>query len=119
MGFQNQQQLGRFYALADTLVFPSMQGETWGLVVNEAMACGLPVLCSETVGACYDLVRDGENGFRFDPGETSSIGRALTAMATSPDREAMGRRSLEIISEWTPEDFARNFWAAAEVSSGS
>lgn len=117
-GFQQFESLVAYYALAGAFVHPALQ-EQWGLVVNEAMACGLPVLCSETVGACYDLVRDGENGFRFDPGETSSIGRALTAMATSPDREAMGRRSLEIISEWTPEDFARNFWAAAEVSSGS
>lgn len=117
-GFQQFESLVAYYALAGAFVHPALQ-EQWGLVVNEAMVCGLPVLCSETVGACYDLVRDGENGFRFDPGETSSIGRALTAMATSPDREAMGRRSLEIISEWTPEDFARNFWAAAEVSSGS
>lgn len=116
-GFQQFESLVAYYALAGAFVHPALQ-EQWGLVVNEAMACGLPVLCSETVGACYDLVRDGENGFRFDPGEISSMGGVLATMATSPDRDAMGQRSLEIISEWTPADFARSFWAAVAVEGG-
>jgi len=56
VGFRNQSELGRYYALADGLVFPSRQGETWGLVVNEALQFGLPVLVSDHAGCARDLV---------------------------------------------------------------
>ena len=56
VGFRNQSELGSFYALADGLVFPSRQGETWGLVVNEALQFGLPVLVSDHAGCARDLV---------------------------------------------------------------
>lgn len=111
-GFQQFDSLVAYYALAGAFIHPALQ-EQWGLVVNEAMACGLPVLCSATVGACYDLVREGENGFRFDPTDLSAMRKALQTMAASEKREAMAQRSLAIISEWTPRDFARNFWMAA------
>jgi len=55
-GFVNQQELGRWYAMADALVFPSRQGETWGLVVNEALQFGLAVLVSDHAGSARDLV---------------------------------------------------------------
>ncbi|MDC0302592.1 glycosyltransferase [bacterium] len=113
-GFQQFETLVAYYAMAGAFIHPALQ-EQWGLVVNEAMACGLPVLCSSTVGACHDLVLDGENGFRFEPGSVKSIRDALEATSSSGDREAMGRRSLEIIADWTPADFARNFWAAVNA----
>lgn len=115
-GFQQFHSLVAYYALAGAFIHPALQ-EQWGLVVNEAMACGLPILCSSTVGACHDLVRDGENGWRFEPGDTRSIQDALDKMAAAPNHMAMGDRSLEIISEWTPAHFARNFWAAAVAGS--
>jgi len=59
MGFVNQTGLGQVYAIADCLVLPSDSAETWGLVVNEALATGLPVVVSDAVGCVPDLLRDG------------------------------------------------------------
>ena len=77
MGFQNQQQLGRFYALADTLVLPSIQGETWGLVVNEAQQFGLNVICSDKVGSSIDLVEPCKCGRVHRSGDAVDMARAI------------------------------------------
>jgi glycosyltransferase involved in cell wall biosynthesis len=63
IGFVNQSQLGEPYALADCLTLPSDFPETWGLVVNEALATGLPCVVSNAVGCAPDLIRDGETGY--------------------------------------------------------
>lgn len=111
-GFQQFDQLAGYYAFAGAFIHPALQ-EQWGLVVNEAMACGLPVGVSRTVGSAYDLVVDGKNGFRFDPEHEKSIEEALTRLAVSAEeRERMATCSRELIQTWMPEDFARNFWAA-------
>jgi 1,2-diacylglycerol 3-alpha-glucosyltransferase len=116
-GFQQFNSLIAYYALAGAFVHPALQ-EQWGLVVNEAMACGLPVLVSRTVGAAHDLVVDGENGFTFDPQSEGEICKALKWVAAdSVDREKMAARSLEIVGSWTPEHFATNFWAAVAKAS--
>ncbi len=65
-GFLNQSALPDAYAAADVLVLPSDAGETWGLVVNEAMASGRPAIVSRSAGCCRDLVMDGETGYAFD-----------------------------------------------------
>lgn len=65
-GFKQQNELPLYYALADVLVLPSIR-EVWGLVVNEALASGLYVLCSNRAGAAYDLIKEGWNGRTFDP----------------------------------------------------
>ena len=65
-GFQQQEALLRYYALADVLILPSFK-EVWGLVVNEALASGIYVLCSNYAGAAYDLIKEGWNGLLFDP----------------------------------------------------
>jgi len=70
-GFHQQEELPRYYALADVFILPSFQ-EVWGLVVNEALASGLFVLCSKYAGAAYDLI-NRENGMIFDPGDVSQI----------------------------------------------
>ena len=57
LGFCNQSELGRGYAMADALVFPSVQGETWGLVVNEALQFGLAVIASDHPGCVADLLQ--------------------------------------------------------------
>ena len=62
-GFQNRDQIAKFYAVSDLLVLPSVR-ETWGIVVNEAMCLGLPVIVSNQVGAGMDLVANGQNGYR-------------------------------------------------------
>lgn len=76
-GFVNQSQLGRAYAAADCLVLPSDWGETWGLVVNEAMATGLPCVVSDRVGCAPDLVVPGQTGDVFPFGDAVALAAAL------------------------------------------
>jgi glycosyltransferase involved in cell wall biosynthesis len=94
-----------FYVGADLLVFPSL-GDPWGLVVNEALACGVPVLCSELAGCADDLVRPGENGWRFDPLDAAGFRRALGAALICPDRDRMGRNGRDVAKRFAPEIMA-------------
>jgi glycosyltransferase involved in cell wall biosynthesis len=71
-GFRNQAELPEYYVSADALVLPS-SGETWGLVVNEAMACGLPAIVSDAVGCAPDLIEDGRTGFIFFSGSIKAL----------------------------------------------
>jgi glycosyltransferase involved in cell wall biosynthesis len=72
-GFQNQSQMPARYAAADCLVLPSDASETWGLVVNEAMAAGLPAVVSDAVGCGPDLIDHGQTGFVFPVGDVSAL----------------------------------------------
>ena len=101
--------------LADAFVHASNR-EPWGLVVNEAMAAGLPVIVSERCGCAADLVKPGLNGETFPPDEAEALARHMQQMATaSPETlAAMGAASRQIIAEWSPARFAGNLQAAAE-----
>ena len=83
-GFLNQGEMAAAYAVADALVLPSDRGETWGLVVNEAMACGLPAIVSDQVGCAEDLVEPGITGTIYPCGDVAALAGALAAMATDP-----------------------------------
>ncbi|MBM4316123.1 MAG: glycosyltransferase family 4 protein [Deltaproteobacteria bacterium] len=74
-GFQNQSQLPKYYQVGDVLIIPSLV-EPWGLVVNEAMASGTPVIASDRVGSAYDLVEEGKTGYMFEAENSHSL--ALT-----------------------------------------
>ena len=76
-GFKNQSELPQYYVGADLLVLPSDGGETWGLVVNEAMACGLPAVVSDAVGCAPDLIDAGETGEVFPMGDIEALADAL------------------------------------------
>lgn len=76
-GFKNQSELPISYAAADVLVLPSDGAETWGLVVNEAMACGLPAIVSNAVGCGPDLIDEGKTGFTFRVGDTTHLASKL------------------------------------------
>ena len=80
VGFKNQSELGQYYALADTLVLPSQSGETWGLVVNEALQFGLRVVVSDKVGSSRDLILDEAQGYRFSSGSAEELSTAITAI---------------------------------------
>ena len=80
LGFLNQTELGRAYAIADCLALPSDRTETWGLVVNEALAAGVPVVVSDAVGCAPDLARDGETGRRHPLGDVPALTDALDAI---------------------------------------
>jgi glycosyltransferase involved in cell wall biosynthesis len=77
VGFLNQSQLGEPYALADCLTLPSDFPETWGLVVNEALATGLPCVVSNAVGCAPDLIRDGETGYVYPLDDIDALAMTL------------------------------------------
>jgi len=86
LGFRNQSELGEGYAVADALVFPSQQGETWGLVVNEALQFGLAVLASDHPGCVRDLLLNGDDAPAgstvFPSGDAEAFSSALRDLAT-------------------------------------
>ena len=86
-GFLNQGEMPAAYAASDVLVLPS-ESETWGLVVNEAMASGRPAVVSTAVGCAPDLITEGETGHTFAPGDAAALPRILDAMASDDDRLA-------------------------------
>jgi glycosyltransferase involved in cell wall biosynthesis len=112
-GFLQYAELPDYYGLASAFVLPSISDQ-WGLVVNEAMAAGLPVIVSSRCGCARDLVRDGENGFKFEPGEPDVLAACLERIARLDDGHlvAMGMRSREIISRFSPGVFAAGLEAA-------
>jgi glycosyltransferase involved in cell wall biosynthesis len=114
-GFQQIESLPAYYGRAGAFVHPSLL-DTWGLVVNEAMASGLPVLASDRIGCARDLVLEGENGFRFDPADQGRLAELLSRIAADQAAAAaMGRRSEEIIADWNLERFARAVWDAYQA----
>lgn len=110
-GFRQVDELPAFYALAKAFILPSFQGEQWGLVVNEAMASGLPVLISRTAGCAADLVQEGVNGFTFDPMDENSLSHLMDGFSSGQfDLPQMGEKSQHLIAEWSPRRFAENLW---------
>lgn len=112
-GFLQYPDLPACYGLAGALVLPSVSDQ-WGLVVNEAMASGLPVVVSTHCGCAPDLVCEGENGFTFDPGDTASLAQRLMLVAAmSPlKRAAMGARARELVAAFSPSTFSSGLEAA-------
>lgn len=106
-GFQAYESLPKWYARACCLILPSVS-EPWGLVVNEAMASGLPVIVSDRCGCVDDLVEDGLNGYIFSAVESESLTERMLAIdgLTQLDLEAMGKQSREIIARFTPDTWA-------------
>lgn len=102
-GFRNQRELPRFLDLANVFVLPS-QHEAWGLIVNEAMAVGTPVIVSTDVGCATDLVGEGDNGFVVPVGDIPALATAISS-ALDPERAGkMGQRSSERIAHWSYQE---------------
>lgn len=115
-GFVQYPELPTYYALAEAFILASTT-EQWGLVVNEAMASGLPVLVSSRCGCAPDLVREGENGFLFDPRSPEAIAEACARLPSEADAlKRMGARSREIIAQFTPDVFGANLIEAARIA---
>jgi glycosyltransferase involved in cell wall biosynthesis len=102
VGFMNQTELGEAYALADCLVLPSDYSETWGLVVNEALATGLPCVVSHAVGCAPDMIREGESGYIYPLGNVAELAAALEKVR---QRKADGydwrRGCREVVAEFS------------------
>jgi 1,2-diacylglycerol 3-alpha-glucosyltransferase len=105
-GFIQYDSLPKYYGLASAFVHASTS-EQWGLVVNEAMASSLPVLVSERCGCTPDLVRQGKNGYTFNPFETNSIAARLVEVSRLSDERLseMGGASSRIIDQFDVEYF--------------
>ncbi len=141
-GFRQIEENPIFYGLADAFILPSLR-EEWGLVVNEAMASGLPVVVSETAGCAEDLLKPGwpalpnmlmthlpvqwaqfssrirRNGFVFNPRSPEALASTLQALASAPAlRAVMGQASRTIIEDSSCEVFARNALLAAQAAHG-
>lgn len=94
LGFRNQSEMPAAYAAADVLALPSDGRETWGLVANEALACGRPIVISEEAGAAPDLAEDGAVGRTFKVGDIAGLAEALrTVLSRPPPAEAIAARS--------------------------
>ena len=107
VSFQQGEAVSAYYALASCLVLPSIS-EPWGLVVNEAMAAGLPVLVSQRAGCVPELVYPGVNGYVCDPLDTEDMARYMGAMSSQAvDVDKMGEASRRIVSSYTPEIWAQ------------
>ena len=105
-GFVQRDQLAIYYALAEMLILPTYS-DPWGLVVNEAMACGLPVIVSGIAGCAADLVKDHWNGLRVSPKDPPCLAAAMESLAVSPEMRAkMGANSADLIGCYSPSAWA-------------
>ena len=106
LGFQNQQAMPEVYRMADLVVLPSRWNETWGLAVNEAMACGRPVLVSDRVGCAPDLVVQGETGWIFQtgrPAEAEVAGWLKRAVDRPESLSVMGQQAQKKLRDHSME----------------
>jgi glycosyltransferase involved in cell wall biosynthesis len=115
-GFYQREKLAVLYALAEAFVFPT-HSDPWGLVVNEAMACGLPIITTSAAGCAADLVDDGCNGRIVAPKETYRLAAAMAQLAVDPILRAdMGAKSRRRISDYSPAKCAAGMATAAEMT---
>ena len=106
-GFQNQTQLSPFYHAADLLVLPSREGETWGLVVNEALHHGLPCLVSEAVGCAPDLIENGITGMVFETCSSQSLAAVLQQVFKFIRRDDVRWNCKQKVSGYSVENAAK------------
>ncbi len=117
-GFVQRDQLASYYALAESFVFPS-HSDTWGLVVNEAMACGLPVITSDAAGCAADLVQDHWNGRVIGRGDVIQLASAMEEMGRdSALRTQMGNHSRELVLRYSPAACAAGIARATLAAGG-
>lgn len=116
VGFQAQEQVGRYFAAADMLVLPSVFGETWGLVVNEALQFGLPVIVSDRVGCGPDLVVEGETGAVFPARDADALADQIvnvSAMIRCDGADRVRVRCRAKVSAYSLDAAAQGIVAAA------
>jgi glycosyltransferase involved in cell wall biosynthesis len=115
-GFLQQEELLPYFAHASCFIHASIQ-EQWGLVVNEAMAAGLPVLISNRCGCYEDLIIEGVNGFGFDPENVQQLTNLMVKMSSGEvDLNTMSHAALEHIQKFSPDYFAQGLTQAVEYA---
>jgi glycosyltransferase involved in cell wall biosynthesis len=114
LGFVNQSRLPEVYAASDLLVLPS-EYDSWGLVVNEAMVCGLPVIVSDRVGAERDLVRPGETGEIYPVGNVAALSSILRRLLADPTQlKRMGEAARRRMETWSYRECIAGYVEAIE-----
>jgi glycosyltransferase involved in cell wall biosynthesis len=112
LGTKTPEEIGRLLMTSAAMILPSYS-ETWGLVVNEALSFGCPVVVSDVCGCVPELVIDGVTGYSFRAGDVGALSRAMSnAQLLSKDRAAVALRCLDVIEKFTPER------AAAQILRG-
>ncbi len=110
-GFIQPPELPQVMAEATVFVLPSRR-DNWPLVIGEAAAAGLPILCSDACGCAVELVREGENGFTCPPNSVPALKSALERMASLTDvqLEAMGQKSRALVAPYSPSNWASSLF---------
>ncbi|NJL47718.1 MAG: glycosyltransferase family 4 protein [Leptolyngbyaceae cyanobacterium SM2_5_2] len=109
VGFQAPEDLPQFFRQADIFVLPSRY-DGWGVVVNQALGAGLPIICSDAVGSAPDLVGPGQNGIIFPAGDADALYEALKHYVQSPDAlRAASQVSAQRAAEWFPQAGAKRW----------
>jgi len=112
LAFQNQSRMPVIYYMADILALPSQgPGETWGLVVNEAMACGRAILVSTKAGCFSNLVKNGKNGYIFESGNVNECVESIKKMNNKKTCEEMGKQSQKMIQTWSFAEIVKSLEA--------
>lgn len=115
VGFQNQSAMPVVYRLGNALVLPSLI-DTWGLAVNESMACSRPAIVSDLVGCAPDLIRENETGAVFPNGDVDGLARILSEMAGDSQKTVrMGKLARRFVEDWSIEAYAKT---VSEVARG-
>jgi len=116
-GFLPYGEIADWYGMAGAFIHPALK-EQWGLVINEACSAGLPILSSRTVGAAHELVRDGVNGYLFDPEDTGDMAKCMIRLhqLDEESRHRMGYESRKIVSDYSPRRFADGFSKAVKAT---
>ncbi|MCK9506587.1 MAG: glycosyltransferase, partial [Porticoccaceae bacterium] len=108
-------QIYQYYALADAFIIPTLE-DNWSLVVPEAMACGLPILCSVFNGCWPEMVKP-ENGWTFDPTQKEAFSKTLAECLDKRQQlPSMGRASQELVSAYSPRKAAEGILEACKIA---
>lgn len=115
-GFHQIEDIPVYYGLAKAFIHPALR-EQWGLVVNEAMASGLPVVVSRVCGCVPELVEHGVNGYTFNPEDPAELAEYLLLLSSDPKMlERMGAASRDKISNWGLDRFAKSLFCAVSAA---
>ena len=118
-GFLQYDKIPEFYTAAKVFILPSLR-EQWGLVVNEALASGLPVIASQRCGCVPDLVEQGVNGFTFSPENIEELANLMIKISKDENiRKQMSNESKNIVKKFSPSVFANNMKRTAEAALSS
>lgn len=116
IGSVNYDNISKYYTAADVFIMPTLE-DNWSLVVPEAMACGLPILCSKYNGCWPELVHDEINGWVFDPLKPDDILRVLkSCIEHREELKSMGEKSRQIVSYFSPENAAKSIFKACQIA---